>query len=56
MIHAATIIAGLPPYGPMPAAFPAEWGVRGHEGTVVEFETEVNKRSGMTAVSTIKRA
>ena len=39
MISSATILAGLPPYGPMAAAFPAEWGLRGHEGTVVEFKT-----------------
>ena len=39
MIYAATILAGLPPYGPMPAAFPSEWGLRGREGTVVEFKS-----------------
>ena len=39
MICAATILAGLPPYGPMPIAFPPEWGLRGREGTVVEFKS-----------------
>jgi hypothetical protein len=39
MIYAATILAGLLPYGPMPTAFPAEWGLRGREGTVVEFKS-----------------
>ena len=35
-----TILSGLPPYGPMPTAFPPEWGYLGREGTVVEFTTE----------------
>jgi hypothetical protein len=39
MISAATILPGLPPYGRILAGFPAEWGLRGHEGTVVEFKT-----------------
>jgi hypothetical protein len=33
-------LSGLPPYGPMPTAFPPEWGYLGREGTVVEFDTE----------------
>jgi hypothetical protein len=32
------ILPGLPPYGPLPRAFPSEWGRRGREGVVVEFE------------------
>jgi hypothetical protein len=40
MVSAATILKGLPPYGPMPTAFPREWGVLGREGTVVEFNSE----------------
>ena len=32
-------LPGLPPYGPMPTAFPPEWGHLGREGTVVEFNT-----------------
>jgi hypothetical protein len=45
------LLPGLPPYGPMPTAFPAEWGQLGREGTVVEFNTGTdlwvaNVRSG----------
>jgi len=46
MILAATILPGLPPYGPMPTAFPASWGRLGREGLVVEFETEGAKLVG----------
>lgn len=46
------LLPGLPPYGPMATAFPAEWGQLGREGTVVEFNsgTEVwvaNVRPGL---------
>jgi hypothetical protein len=34
------ILLGLPPYGPLPTAFPPEWGHLGREGVVVEFATE----------------
>ena len=34
-----TVLPGLPAYGPMATAFPADWGRRGHEGFVVEFKT-----------------
>ena len=40
MVSAARILPGLPAYGPMPMAFPPEWGHFGREGTVVEFETD----------------
>jgi hypothetical protein len=36
------ILPGLPPYGEMPRAFPAEWGRLGREGLVVAFQ----QRSG----------
>ncbi len=39
MLH-TRILPGLPPYGPMPIAFPPEWGKLGREGTVVEFKDE----------------
>jgi hypothetical protein len=32
-------LPGLPPYGPMPTAFPDEWGQLGREGTVIELTT-----------------
>ena len=34
-----TLLSGLPAYGPVPTAFPAEWGRLGREGCVVEFKT-----------------
>jgi hypothetical protein len=40
MVPSARILPGLPPYGPMPTAFPPEWGHLGREGTVVEFDTD----------------
>jgi len=40
MVSATRILPGLPPYGPMPTAFPPEWASLGREGTVVEFNTE----------------
>jgi hypothetical protein len=36
---AVNFLPGLPPYGPLPAAFPARWGTSGRQGTVVEFRT-----------------
>jgi hypothetical protein len=38
----ARFLSGLPPYGPMPTAFPPEWGYLGREGLVVEFATETD--------------
>lgn len=35
-----TLLSGLPACGPMPTAFPAEWGRLGREGSVVEFKSE----------------
>jgi hypothetical protein len=40
MAPAVRVLPGLPPYGPLATAFPAEWGRLGREGTVVEFKTE----------------
>jgi hypothetical protein len=40
MVIAVRLLEGLPPYGPLATAFPADWGRLGREGTVVEFETE----------------
>ena len=40
MFH-LTLLPGLPAYGPMPTAFPVEWGRLGREGKVVEFKTDV---------------
>ena len=40
MDPAVRVLPGLPPYGPLATAFPAEWGRLGREGTVVEFKTE----------------
>jgi hypothetical protein len=40
MVSATRILEGLPPYGPMPTAFPREWSLLGREGTVVEFKSE----------------
>jgi len=40
MAFTAAILPGLPPYGPLPTAFPPEWAELGREGTVVEFGTE----------------
>lgn len=39
MLH-VTHLSGLPAYGPVPTAFPAEWGRLGREGIVVEFKTQ----------------
>jgi hypothetical protein len=39
MFRAVKLLQGLPAYGALPAAFPAEWGRLGREGTVVEFKT-----------------
>ena len=39
MLH-VTHLSGLPAYGPVPTAFPAEWGRLGREGSVVEFNTQ----------------
>ena len=36
-----TLVSGLPGYGPLPTAFPAEWGRLGREGNVVKFETQL---------------
>lgn len=35
-----THLSGLPACGPVPTAFPAEWGRLGREGSVVEFKTQ----------------
>jgi hypothetical protein len=32
-----SLLAGLPPYGDLPRAFPPEWGRLGREGVVVRF-------------------
>ena len=40
MITSVRLLQGLPPYGPLATAFPAEWGRVGREGTVVEFKME----------------
>lgn len=40
------MLPGLPPYGPIPSAFPPEWGKLGREGTVVEFDTDVGRWVG----------
>ena len=40
MTLAVHFLPGLPPYGPMATAFPAEWGRSGKEGAVVEFKTD----------------
>jgi hypothetical protein len=32
MVPSARILSGLPPYGPLPTAFPPEWGHLGREG------------------------
>lgn len=40
MVH-VTLLSGLPAYGPMSTAFPAEWGRLGREGIVVEFKSEL---------------
>ena len=36
-------LSGLPPYGPLAAAFPVEWGRCGREGFVVEFTSETGR-------------
>ena len=46
MVPVARILPGLPPYGPLPTAFPPEWGHVGREGTVVEFNTEAGRWVG----------
>ena len=46
MILAARILERLPPYGPLPPAFPEGWGCLGREGLVVEFETPHGKWIG----------
>ena len=37
------ILPGLPASGPFATPIPAEWGYRGQEGLVVEFETNTEK-------------
>jgi hypothetical protein len=38
----ATILPGLPPYGPTPELFPPGWGHGAHEGTVVCFRANTS--------------
>jgi hypothetical protein len=40
MLRAVKLLPGLPPHSPLATPFPAAWGRRGGEGTVVEFQTE----------------
>lgn len=52
MERTVRFLSGLPPYGPMPTAFPSEWASLGREGVVVEFASETgawvaNFRPGM---------
>ncbi len=52
-------LQGLPPYGPLPTAFPADWGRLGHEGIAVEFETETgtwvaNFRPGLGGLNLVR--
>lgn len=50
MTTSVRILAGLPPYGPAATPIPADWGRRGGEGLVVEFDTD-----GETWVANVQR-
>jgi hypothetical protein len=43
---AATILDGLPAYGPLAIGFPEEWGKLGREGIVVRFASDSDEWSG----------
>ena len=51
------VLPGLPTYGELARGFPSDWGLRGHEGFVVEFSTATGGRwvgnfaNGMNGIS-----
>ncbi|MBE0573057.1 MAG: hypothetical protein IH618_16055 [Ignavibacteriaceae bacterium] len=59
MIKGIKQLKGLPPYGPMAISFPKEWGKKGQEGMVVEFQTDKetwvgNFRQGLGKVDLVQ--
>jgi hypothetical protein len=55
----ATLLPGLPPYGPPAEAFPPEWGEFGREGVVVKFEADTgswvgNFRAGLGGLTRVE--
>ena len=59
MLRTIKQLKGLPPYGPMAISFPKEWGKKGQEGMVVEFQTDKetwigNFKSGLSGIDLVQ--